>query len=319
MRIGIHRRGAATFEMVLIGPFVLLFALFILLVGRAIITKTMLTSEARQYAWAQRPEAEPGSPLQPLIDTEVSEVEAKLKEEFQSPPLQGKVFTARSEAYTLGTRPWDHHDAPFPSVTLGFTPHRQPLELLEEPVPMLSLLIHGTLDLFAATIDPGKNPVLRAMALEGRVRNIIVRFAGGSLSIARISLFPAQLYAGCSRHITSIISTSLKVSFTQTSLELSTSVIVPLVISTMRHEGINDSGGSFAFDVLVPANRMASDRLQCGTAPFDDGALCHGLLADSFVSGAVSRCTDALGHSLTCWGTSRTGPSSEWCLAVRRG
>jgi hypothetical protein len=172
-----RRCGIATLEIVLVFPMLLALVAAIFLVGRADATKSLTATRARDEAWKKRPTADPGEVLRLLNDPIVSAVATEeIRAVSPGPLFRGTNFQARTRAEVTG-RPWDRRDIPFDPGRATFDPHREELGRIADNLPLLRTLLNLELMLYWL-LAPDRNPGLGAIAVVGKVANVLVRVAG---------------------------------------------------------------------------------------------------------------------------------------------
>jgi hypothetical protein len=179
--VGQRRAGIATLELLMVLPMLVALVAAIFLLGRAAERKTSSATEARQRAWARRPQAPPGDVLQLLNDPLASEVKDQHVERVPPGPLfRGANFTAESRNHTIA-RTWDYRLVPFPAGQPGMQPHLDELRKALDNVPMLGGAVVLAVQVFGWTLNPERNVALVVIAALGPAQNIVVQIAGWTL------------------------------------------------------------------------------------------------------------------------------------------
>lgn len=101
-----QRRGIASLELVLVFPLLLAIVSVLFAIGQCDVAKVGTATDARRQTWAQRPKADPGSPLSLFQDPMVSKIDPLQQHSVSlGPVFSGRTQQAQSKN-TLIANPW---------------------------------------------------------------------------------------------------------------------------------------------------------------------------------------------------------------------
>jgi len=149
-----RRRGIATLEFVLVFPLLMALVAGLFLIARADTRKTLTATAARNEAWKQRANANPGLVLELGNDPITSAVTTTQTRNVERGPLFPKdTFTATTK-FTATGRTWDYRDVPFRPGRGPMNPHLDELFMIAKSVTNLGGILNNVAGIAGKLVVP---------------------------------------------------------------------------------------------------------------------------------------------------------------------
>jgi hypothetical protein len=188
-----RRRGIAPLEFVFVFPLLLMLTAALFLIARADLSKSFSATDSRHRAWRDRPSVQPGPAL--TIDADIAPSLAKRT--TLTPVEPGPLFPGGLQAEsrsTLFAHSWDNRAVPYGPGHPAFEPHLTELGMIAGQVPLLGLIVNGTLAITAWGLDPSRNWALITCSSIGWGLNFAVVAAGYLLHLTAVPAINSAKY-----------------------------------------------------------------------------------------------------------------------------